>query len=130
MLGDGVGGVGGDARDGDAEPRGGGEVDVVETGAAEQDQPGRAGGQRRQHLGVDAIVHEHADRGEAGTERRGLAREPRLEEGELVAGARRQRLDIRRRQGILIVPLGAEDPDLHGLTLWLPRRHDQDGTGG
>ena len=85
VLGDGVRRVGRDAHDAQAERRRRGEIDVVEAGRAQRDQPGAAVGQHGQRGGVERVVHERADRREPGGERRGLRGQARLEEDELMA---------------------------------------------
>ena len=111
-LGDGVGRIGGHADDGQAEALGRFEIDVVEAGGAERDQAGAAGGKRLQDVGVEGVVDEDADGGEAlGEAHRGVV-EARLEEEEFVAGRRRS---VAEKDAV--VGLGAEDGNAH---VWAP----------
>ncbi len=45
---------------------------MVEAGRAQRDQPGAAGGQHGEHVGIQAVVDERADHLEAGGQRRGV----------------------------------------------------------
>ena len=62
VFGDGVGRVGRDARDREAEFLRGGEIDAVETGAAQRDVLHAEPGERFEARPVHAVVHEDADR--------------------------------------------------------------------
>jgi len=110
VLGDGVGGVGGDADDGDAGARGGGQVDVVEAGATQGDQLRAAGGQHGQRIGVEAVVDEAAHGWAAGGERRGGGAERDLEVARLedrpVRAAGGGVRDVEERA---VIRLGVED---------------------
>jgi hypothetical protein len=85
MLGDRVRGVG--RHPGHRDPEGArhGEVDVVEAGAAQRDQPHAPPGQVAQHRAVEFVVDEGADGPGAVRQHGGLRRQARLEVAEAVA---------------------------------------------
>ena len=84
-----------------------GEIDVVETGAAQRDQADPAPGQLPDGIGVELVVHEHADRVEPLRERGGLTPQAILEVAELVSGAGRAEI-------LAIMRLGGKNGDFHG----------------
>ena len=110
VLGDGVRGVGGDADDGDAGARGGGQVHVVEAGAAQGDQLRAAGRQHAQRIGVEAVVDEAAHGRAAGGERRGGGAERDLEVARLEDRSVRAACGgVRGVEERAVVRLGVED---------------------
>lgn len=88
MFCDGVRGVGGDADDGEAEGFGGGEVDVIEAGAAEGDEADPVGGEDFEGRAVGVVVDEDADGGGTGGGGGGFGGESEFVESpdELVGG--------------------------------------------
>jgi hypothetical protein len=110
VLGDGVRRIRRHAGDGDAQPFGRRQVDMVEAGRAQRDHARPALGQRLQHLGVELIVDEGADGGEAAGERRRLRRQPRLEVHELVFVA-----CVRGLEEGAVVGFGAEERGSHDV---------------
>ena len=115
-LGHGVGRVGRHPDDRDVELGGGGEVDIVEAGAAQRHQPRAAGRERGQGRPVELVVDEDADGREARGEGGGLGRQARLQVVQLVPAAGSDAVEE-----AAVVGLGAEDGDPHrGRSLpWL-----------
>ena len=109
MLGDGLGGVGRDARDLHAEVLGDGDVDGVEAGAAHEDElHAKAREDLEGHgagVGVDERAHGVVATGEGG----GHGGEVGLGEVDLEVGI----VDELLAEGVLVIAGGTEEQDLH-----------------
>ena len=107
VFGDGVGGVLGDADDGDAEVAGRLHVDVVVAGAAHGDESDAVGVESGHHVGVEVVIDEGADSVEALAEASGAGLQLLLEEGqgESVRG-------VGGLEELAVVGLGIEDGEL------------------
>ena len=100
------------AHDGDVCGRGGGEIDVVVTGAAQRDRPHAGIGEVRHSVGANVVVDEHADGGEPGGQPGGARVEPGLEVLELVAVAA-----VALGEGQPVVALGVVHQRAHACAL-------------
>ena len=108
VLGDGVGGVGGDADDGDVVLAGGIEIDVVEAGAAGGNQARAAGGEGGDDALVEYVVDEDADAFEAMSETGGVFAKVWGEVVDVVAGA-----GVEAVEDLAFKAMGAEEGDFH-----------------
>jgi len=99
-------------RPGEAEPFGFGQVDVVETGAAQCDQLGAAVVQLPQHLLIEPVIDERADAPETCGQRCGFRRQRWFEVDQLVP---RSLICLIEKKAI--VGFAAEYRDAHGHLL-------------
>ena len=111
VLGDRVRRIGGDAHDADAELGGGGEIDLVEAGAAQRDEAGAALRELAEDGGVEVIVDEGRDDLEAAGQLAGGGVEVGLEVDQLVAGPHVGAVEVRA-----VVEPRAEDRDAHATS--------------
>ena len=113
VLGDGVRRIGGDVGDGEAQRRGGGEIDLVVARAAEGDQTNAGGGERGENGGVERIVDEGADRLAAAGEG-GVGRGKSIFDPDKLMGA----CGVRGVEMTAVVRAGAVNGDFHAAILW------------
>ncbi len=113
VLRHGVGGVGRNARHGEAEFLRRDEIDVVKPGATEENEPDALPGQRGQRGAVENVVDENADRLASGGELRGGMVHPGAEETEVVA---KPEVFLFQRGAVEFT--GIENGDDHGGKVW------------
>lgn len=106
VFGDGVGRIGRDAGDGEAVLGGGVEVDVVESGASQDDQFDAEGGQFPDDIGAEQVIDKDADGRMTGGEAAGWEFQPDIEEGQVV-------VVVGGFEETSVIGFGTEDSDTH-----------------